>query len=355
MKVLITIENDEFRSILEYLHYQLPENLSRKFSDFTIAPCFMINEQSFEYQNLKFTLDTNEIYQKMHSFKKYSELTIEGKLPEIQDFITLAITSVRKNRFQKEFLVVYRSGFNSWSEYNKLEKRSLGTVYLPNKVKQDLIDDINKFYNLEYQVMYTGLGIIHNRMYMLHGLPGTGKTTLIKAVATHFNKNIGYVYIKADMDYDNFNNVIKNLPDNTIVCFEDIDSLFGESRKQTTGLTFSAFINVFDGICTAKNLVVFFTTNCLDIIDKAIIRRISYFIEFGYATKEQIKDMFDTFFPHYQFEKFYENINCQTTINVMEKFFTRYLFDNIVEKSKLFAKFANGELCIKATNKSLYI
>ena len=73
MKVLITIENDEFRSILEYLHYQLPENLSRKFSDFTIAPCFMINEQSFEYQNLKFTLDTNEIYQKMHSFKKYSE------------------------------------------------------------------------------------------------------------------------------------------------------------------------------------------------------------------------------------------------------------------------------------------
>jgi len=39
----------------------------------------------------------------------------------------------------------------------------------------------------------------------------------------------------------------------------------------------------------------------------------------------------------------------------MEKFFTRYLLDDIVEKSKLFAKFANGDLSIKTPDKSLYL
>jgi predicted AAA+ superfamily ATPase len=355
MKVSISIDTDDYRHILEYLHYQLPENLCRRFSDFTISPSFMINEHSFEYQDMKFTIDTKDVYQKMHHFRKYSEIIIEGKQQDIQEFITLAVSSMKKNRFQKEFCVVYRSQYNNWSEQCKLEKRSLSTVYLPSKIKQDLIDDLKKFYNEDYLEVYSKLNIIHNRMYMLHGLPGTGKTTLIKALATEFNKNIAYIYIKSDMEYDNFNNLITNLPNNTFIVFEDVDSLFSENRKQTTGLTFSGFINVFDGISTAKNLIVFFTTNNIDIIDKAIIRRISYFIEFDYATKEQIKDMFDTFFPNHSFDEFYKNINCKTTINIMEKFFTRYLLDDIVEKSKLFGKFANGDLSIKTPDKSLYL
>jgi AAA+ superfamily predicted ATPase len=101
--------------------------------------------------------------------------------------------------------------------------------------------------------------------------------------------------------------------------------------------------------------MVFFTTNDLEVIDKAIIRRISYFIEFKYAAKEQIHEMFNTFFPQYtdSFDKFYENVkNTKTTINVMEKFFIKYIFEDIVEKSYLFGKFANGELLLKQGNES---
>ena len=67
--------------------------------------------------------------------------------------------------------------------------------------------------------------------------------------------------------------------------------------------------------------------------------------------------MFETFFPKYidQFETFYENIHIECTINILEKFFIKYLFSDIVKESKNFSKFANGELKIEKTNKELYI
>jgi chaperone BCS1 len=319
----------------------------------------MVYEPEFTYLDLKFNISSSEHYQTSHHFRKYSELTIEGPGVDIKSFISLAVTSIKKNRFQNDCLVIYKSEYNYWNEYTKLEPRNMENVYLPGSVKKDLLQDIANFYNDEHIKIYKSLGINHTRMYMLYGLPGTGKSTVIRAVATHFKKNIAYVYIKQDMDYDNFRNLISNVPDNSIICFEDVDSLFVDSREQKSCLTFSGFINVFDGVDISKNLIVFFTTNNLEVIDKAIIRRISYFIEFKYATKEQIQEMFNTFFPKYSdsFDKFYENVrNTKTTINVMEKFFIKYIFEDIVEKSYLFGKFANGELLLKQNNDSkLYI
>jgi hypothetical protein len=360
MKVVITVETSEFKMILEYLHYKVPDDYIRQLSDFTIGPSYMVFEPEFEYLNLKFRISTSkDPYSTLHNIKKYTELTIEGSVLDIDSFITVAVESIKKNKFQSDFSVIYKSEYNFWTEYKKLDQRAMETIYLPDSVKKDLLQDLINFYNPEHIKAYTELGINHTRMYMLYGLPGTGKSTLIRCVASHFKKNIAYVYIKHDMNYDNFRNLMSNVPDNSIVCFEDVDSLFVELREQKSGLTFSGFINVFDGIDISKNLVVFFTTNNLELLDKAIIRRISYFIEFKYATKEQIQEMFNTFFPKYSdsFDKFYENVrNTKTTINVMEKFFIKYIFEDIVEKSYLFGKFANGELLLKENNDSkLYI
>ena len=69
--------------------------------------------------------------------------------------------------------------------------------------------------------------------------------------------------------------------------------------------------------------------------------------------------MFYTFFPTYsdQFETFYNNIgDIDVTINILEKFFIKYLFDDIIKESKNFSKFANGELKVELNNCSkLYI
>ena len=69
--------------------------------------------------------------------------------------------------------------------------------------------------------------------------------------------------------------------------------------------------------------------------------------------------MFNKFFPDKKesFELFYENIKgIDITINILEKFFTKYLFDDIIEASKSFPNFANGELKVEINGSTkLYI
>ena len=359
MKVILSVEQPEYIHVLEYLHLKLPESLDRKLSGYCIAPILKIDHSEFEYFGLKFKLNYLDKFQTFHEFRKYSELVIEGELSQINEFISTAIDSILKNKFQQDFLIIYRSSYNSWNEAKKLEHRSLDTIYLPTNVKKDIVDDLGNFYNIDYIKTYTNLGINHNRIYMLYGLPGTGKTSLIKGLASYFKKNIAFLVIKLDMEFDHLYNLFDRIPDNTFICLEDVDSLFDESREQKTKLTFSAFINIFDGITTSKNLVVFMTTNNLNALDKAIIRRISYFIEFKYATKDQIKEMFDCFFPVYLpfFEEVYSYIKGnEITTNMVEKFFIKYLFSDITVKIKLFSKFVNGELSFEKNNLSkLYI
>jgi hypothetical protein len=48
--------------------------------------------------------------------------------------------------------------------------------------------------------------------------------------------------------------------------------------------------------------------------------------------------------------------NFYTFSGLIEKFFIKYLFDDIIKESKNFAKFANGELKVELNNCSkLYI
>ena len=353
MKVILTNGQPEYDTILEYLHYKLPESLERKLSGFCIAPVFKIDYPEFECSNLHFKLKYTDKFQTFHNFRIYSELTIEGPLDKISEFISTAIDSISKNKFQQSFLVIYRSGYNGWNESKKLEYRKLESVYLPKGVKEDIILDLDNFYSTEISSIYSGLGINHNRVYMLYGLPGTGKTTLIKALGCYFKKNIAYLVIKQDFDFDNLFGLFERIPDNTFICLEDVDSLFNQDREQKTRLTFSAFINIFDGITTSKNLVIFMTTNNLNSLDKAIVRRISYFIEFKHATKEQIKEMFDCFFPLYIpfFDEVYSYIKgTDVTTNMVEKFFIKYLSENITDKMKFFSKFVNGELSLEKSN-----
>ena len=356
MKVTFLSCQSEYKFILKYLHYKLDNSFLRKFDEYcknTSQIFYLIDEPVFEYDNLHFEIKTNEVYvKKVYSFTKYSELIITGL--NVTKFISTAIDYIVKNSFNEK-QIIYKTCHSMWVESRILVKRDIDTVYLPGVVKSELLNDITNFFKPEIIERYCNLNINHTRMYMLYGVPGTGKTTLIKTLAGYFNKNLAYITINSDTDYDCLLKIIERVPDNTFLCLEDVDALFGEDRKQKSELTFSGFINILDGVNTPENTVVFMTTNKLQDLDHAVKRRINYFIEFKFATKDQIKDMFVRFFPDYavDFETFYRNISeIEVTINIMEKFFTKYLFDNILEKGKLFSKFANGELKVELNTSS---
>jgi chaperone BCS1 len=360
MKVILSIEQDEYLMVLKYLHFKLPPEIPRRFSNYkcTEQVFYTIAEPVFDYNNLHFEILTKPgVFKKFDNiFREYSELHIDGDLNEISDFINTALKYILKNSFNNEKLVIYRSLYTMWDENKELGSRTIDSVYLPGTIKQELVTDISLFLNESVQQRYRELHINNIRIYMFYGIPGTGKTSVIKSLANHFKKNIANLNFERECDYSSVLKLMERVPDNSFVCIEDIDSIFGEDRTNKTGLTFSDFINIFDGVQTPQNTIIFMTTNRLMELDNAVIRRIHYFIEFKHSTKEQIQELFQRFFPNSNFELFYRSVgDIPVTINIMEKFFTRYLFDDILERAKLFPKFANGELRVELNKNNLYI
>lgn len=93
-------------------------------------------------------------------------------------------------------------------------------------------------------------------------------------------------------------------PNRSIVVFEDIDALFYQDRSKVESscpLTFSGLLNGLDGIANKNGQIFVMTTNHLEKLDFALIRkgRIDIQVEFGGATPQQVRDLFVSFYPEH--------------------------------------------------------
>ena len=223
---------------------------------------------------------------------------------------------------------------------SKIPTRELSSIYLNKDVKNNVIKDIDSFMKNEKE--YKIFGIPWKRTYLLEGLPGTGKTSLIVGIASHFNLNISVIDFSSGIDDCSIMNAITGLDKNQILLIEDIDCFFEKREKKTeSSITFSTFLNVMDGIFRRSGLITFLTTNHKEKLDNALLRvgRIDYIINFTYCSKEQIELIYNVFRidkkknDKENFDKFYNKIkNKKITSAILQKFmFDNRNKDNIIE------------------------
>jgi chaperone BCS1 len=184
-----------------------------------------------------------------------------------------------------------------WDLLARRKTRSADSVILAGGIERVLADVQNFVDSREW---YTQRGVPYRRGYLLHGLPGNGKTSLILAVASHFRYNLGYVNM-ADIQFDD-GALIRSLahtPPHTLVVIEDIDCVFRKRDTEVGGVTFSGFLNALDGIASPEGHLLMMTTNHKELLDPALIRpgRVDVDIEFHNATAEQASAMFRRFYP----------------------------------------------------------
>jgi hypothetical protein len=222
-------------------------------------------------------------------------------------FLGLRPRSMR-NRFYEEFLksenankpVPHYHKFNEWGQVSKtrpIKNRPIESIFT-NQEHIAKIDSVLSTINIE-DVRFTKLGRSKNVGIMLYGKPGTGKTSLIHAFASKYEKDLYFV------DFNNKNNTfqsiletISHLPAGTIIVLEDIDChecthVRSENNDQSGELV--AVLRMLDCINLPDNAIVFATTNNLEILDPALTRpgRFDLVIHMDYADRETAQRMIE--------------------------------------------------------------
>ncbi|KAL0251309.1 hypothetical protein GEMRC1_000522 [Eukaryota sp. GEM-RC1] len=135
------------------------------------------------------------------------------------------------------------------------------------------------------------MGIPHTLGILLHGPPGTGKTSFIKSIAKYTNKHIHLLNFDASIE------LAKNIfSQSGIIIFEDVDRM--EESEDEGKLDMSILLNLLDGLNEGHGRIVIMTSNHPDKLDPALRRpgRIDIDLKMDYATKDDVENILKLMF-----------------------------------------------------------
>ena len=175
--------------------------------------------------------------------------------------------------------------------------------------------------------------------FLLRGLPGMGKTSLVKLIATKYNAPICIVNpqgLSAGVGLDKvLNPTVSTTAPIIILLFEDFDRFLCDQEGDKI---MNHLLNGIDGVNNKSNVVRFFTGNdCKTIVsNKALINRITHTCVFGDPTREMYKMKMKQLFAFHETydedlaEKFLDKVCKQKPPMSMRPFITHilmYLFE----------------------------
>lgn len=233
----------------------------------------------------------------------------------LQRFVKGVIACHEKNSVIKSSLFVYDDG---WTRVAGYAPRLLDSVILKPGEKDHLIRDIAKFRNSRHR--YRQLGVPYHRGYLFYGPPGTGKTSMVSAMAAHFEMHV-YALNLAGFNDRMLATAVNDVSPNSVILFEDIDCMASGKARVTEStapekrgtnttdksdssaglnVTLSGLLNALDGFSAPENVLFVMTSNVVESLDPALLRpgRIDYKLYMGKADESQKVELYKRFFPN---------------------------------------------------------
>jgi mitochondrial chaperone BCS1 len=264
--------------------------------------------------------------------------TLGRNRASLEDFVADVVRCHIKRQGVQSYLYTYNDGWDCMDGYSP---RVLDSVVLEPGEKEHLLQDIAQFRGSQQR--YQRLGVPYHRGYLFYGPPGTGKTSLVSALAAHFGLSI-YALNLADFSDRSLMSAVNQVPRNSVLLFEDIDSMrgsqsraasdFGEvqtatetvSTKQSVtvpnGITLSGLLNVLDGFHAPNGVLFVMTTNHVEKLDPALLRpgRIDYKLYLGKASGHQKVELYRRFFPDSSEVEALEFVEASQSAETMAEF-----------------------------------
>ncbi|KAH9951257.1 mitochondrial chaperone BCS1 [Amylocystis lapponica] len=204
---------------------------------------------------------------------------------------------------QEGKLVIHTPWGIEWKPFGQpRRKRPLKSVVLGEGVAERIEEDVRAF--LQRRQWYVDRGIPYRRGYLLHGPPGSGKSSFIQALAGSLSYDICLLNLsERGLADDKLIHLLSNTPERSFVLIEDVDAAFNK-RVQTSedgyqsAVTFSGFLNALDGVASGEERIIFLTTNHPERLDPALVRpgRVDLAVLLDDASPEQARRLFERFY-----------------------------------------------------------
>lgn len=348
--------NDLYRHVHLYLHHSLlssspPPPLPRltlslpRSSSPSSPPSLSLSpnhsiEDIFSGHRLVWTHHADTLHDSLDERRSFS-LRLPKRhsllLPYISHVSSVAEVLSHSSRQRRLFTNSGSSSGAAWASVPFRHPATFDTLSLDQTLKKFLISDLDSFVN--GGDFYRSTGRAWKRGYLLHGSPGSGKSSLVAAIANHLHYDVYDLELTKVADNSDLRALLIQTTNRSIIVIEDIDcslDLTGDraikTRKRTRRMrgvrpsggggatsssgedddddekgcengearvTLSGLLNFTDGLwsCCGEERIIVFTTNYKGRVDPALLRpgRMDVHVRLGVCGVEVVKELVERY------------------------------------------------------------